>query len=453
MKSSDSVLIVNARLVNEGQEFDADVLIKQGRIEQVAKSLQADENTTVWDAKGCYLIPGMIDDQVHFREPGLEQKGDLATESYAAVAGGITSFMDMPNVNPQTITLDALEHKYQRAASRAHANYAFYLGATNDNLEQVKALDPNQACGVKIFMGASTGNMLVDDPAILESFFRDCPVLIATHCEDTPTIYANEARYREQYGEDVPMAYHADIRSAEACYMSSSLAVSLAKRFGTRLHVLHLTTAKELELFEAGPIDDKQITLEACVHHLFFSADDYEERGALIKCNPSIKAAENREALWKAVQNDVIDIIATDHAPHTWDEKQRTYFKAPAGLPLVQHAVLSLLEAVKQQRLSLATMVQKVSHNVAKRYQIVDRGYIREGYWADLVLVDPNRPYLATHDNSLYKCGWTPFNGIEFGSSIVATWVNGALAFSADREQTHGVPLAGPSGQRIVFAR
>lgn len=443
-----NLLITNARIVNEGSIKEADLLIKDGKIDQIGSALSAGLADQVIDAQGKFMLPGMIDDQVHFREPGLTHKGEIATESRAAVAGGITSFMEMPNVNPATLTHEALEDKYQRAKQKSLANFAFYLGASNDNLEQVKSVDPNAACGVKVFMGASTGNMLVDDPKILEGIFSESPILVATHCEDTPTIKANEAIYREKYGDDVPMQCHPKIRSEEACYMSSSMAVELAKKFGTQLHVLHITTAKELGLFTKGDVQGKSITAEACVHHLFFNETFYEEKGALIKCNPAIKTEFDQKSIIEAVNNDVIDVIATDHAPHTWEEKQQSYFNAPAGLPLVRHALLSLLEFYHQGIFSLETIVKKTSHNVARRYQVKDRGFIREGYWADLVLVDVNTPFLASKENALYKCGWSPFDGYQFASSIDTTIVNGNVIFK-DGQFADTSSL----GKRLEFAR
>ncbi|MCB1798955.1 MAG: dihydroorotase, partial [Gammaproteobacteria bacterium] len=389
---SHSLLITNARMVNEGQIQEGDLLVVDGRIARIGGAISA-PGVEVLDAAGQVLMPGMIDDQVHFREPGVTHKADIATESRAAIAGGITSFMEMPNTKPQTVTLDALEAKFALAAGRAWGNFAFYLGATNDNLEEIRRLGVNQTCGVKVFMGASTGNMLVDDPATLEHIFRDAPGLIATHCEDTPTIQANEQRYREQYGDQIPVRFHPMIRSEEACWKSSSFAVDLARRHGTRLHVLHLTTARELALFAPGPIGDKQITSEACVHHLYFSEADYERRGSFIKCNPAIKRAEDRAALRRALAEDRLDVIATDHAPHTLEEKQDTsYFNTPAGLPLVQHALAMALELVHDGDLSLPRLVHKVSHGPAELFRVHERGYLREGYWADLTLVDLDAP-------------------------------------------------------------
>ena len=442
-----SLLITNANIVNEDRIQQGDVLIRNGRIEQIGGGLSAAGVDRVIDAAGKHLLPGMIDDQVHFREPGLTHKGEIATESAAAVAGGITSYMEMPNVNPLTINRAALEDKYERAAQKSLANFAFYLGASNDNLDEIKSLDPGAACGIKVFMGASTGNMLVDKPEILDGIFANAPVIVVTHCEDTPMIKANEDLYREKYGEDVPMACHPLIRSEAACYKSSSFAVELAKKHGTQLHVLHITTAKELALFQPGPMAGKAITAEACVHHLYFNEADYETRGALIKCNPAIKTKADQEGILKAVQEGRIDIIATDHAPHTWEEKQQSYFKAPSGLPLVQHALISLLEHYHAGRFSLETIVRKISHNVADRFQIHERGYIREGYWADLTLVDLAAPTVVDQQKLLYKCGWSPFAGTIFKSSIVTTLVNGEVAFEK------GEVNSSLRGKRLAFDR
>jgi len=428
-----SLLITNADVVNEGLRFEADVLIRDGRIAAVGADLQSSPAERVLDAAGHLLIPGMIDDQVHFREPGLTHKADFTTESRAAVAGGITSFMEMPNSKPATLSLDALEAKYARAAEVSRANYSFYLGASNDNIDAIRSVRVGQSCGVKVFMGASTGNMLVDNEETLAAIFADSPLLIATHCEDTPTILANEAEYRARYGEDVPMSAHPLIRSEAACYKSSSLAVGLARRFDARLHVLHLTSARELELFAQGPVTGKRITAEACVHHLYFDERDYAEKGTLIKCNPAIKGAEDRQALLAAVAEDRIDVIATDHAPHTLEEKAGTYFKAPAGLPLVQDALPSLFEQVHDGRLSLETLVRKTSHAVAECFGLEQRGFIREGYWADLVLVDLDAPYSVERAQVLSKCGWSPFEGRRFRSRIHATIVNGDVAYEHAR--------------------
>jgi len=423
------ILIKNALMVNEGQTLERDVLIKGDRIELIGESISPDANDKVIDAEGLHLLPGMIDDQVHFREPGLTHKGDIATESGAAVAGGITSFMEMPNVNPLTVTLDELEKKYVRATGRAHANFAFYLGATNNNIDEIRSLKPGQACGVKCFMGASTGDMLVDSEEALELMFADSPILIATHCEDTPTIKANEDAAREQFGENVPMTEHPAIRSVEACYKSSSYAVELARKHGSRLHVLHITTAKELGLFASGPETDKRITAEACVHHLYLDEESYPSLGTQIKCNPAIKKVSDREAIVNAVINGKIDIIATDHAPHTLEEKNSTYFNAPAGLPLVQHALQLALEYVHDGRFDIELVAHKTSHAVANVYGVQDRGYIREGYFADLVLIDMNRITEVSREQILYKCGWSPFEGTRFRSTIDTTIVNGEIVW------------------------
>jgi dihydroorotase len=441
-----STLIVNARLVNEGREFDGDLRIEDGRIAQIGAGLKARSNETVVDANGRRLLPGMIDDQVHFREPGLEYKADMATESAAAVAGGLTTFMDMPNTSPPTLGAAALEDKYHRAQGRAWGNYGFYLGASNDNLAAIQRLDPRTAPGVKVFMGASTGNMLVDNPAILDGIFRDAPTPIITHCEDTPMIDAELARYKAKYGDDIPAACHPDIRSREACKKSTELAISLARRHGTRLHVLHISTADELALFDAGPIQGKRITAETCIHFLRFDRADYERLGNKIKCNPAIKDASDREALIAALANDVIDVLATDHAPHTIEEKAKPYISAPSGLPLVQYALVAALELVHEGKLTTAQVVQKFAHAPALLFDVKNRGFLREGYAADLVLVD-DLPMTVHADDVLSKCGWSPFEGTTFHSRIASTWVNGVLAWN-------GRQLVGNAmGQRLEFDR
>jgi dihydroorotase len=425
-----SLLIVNANLVNEGQITAADVLIRNGRIETIGHHLSA-PGVKVLDAAGRHLLPGMIDDQVHFREPGMTHKADMVTESRAAVAGGITSFMDMPNTIPNALNSALLNDKKALAAGRSLGNFAFYLGASNDNLEAIKALNPKDACGVKVFMGASTGNMLVDDPEILEQIFLHAPTLLAAHCEDTPTITENEESYRSIYGDTIPFYLHPVIRSEAACYKSSSMAMELAKRCGTRLHILHISTAKEAEMFSDLDLKDKRITAEACVHFLHFADEDYATKGSLIKCNPAIKTAEDRAGIIQALLDGRLDVIGTDHAPHTWEEKHNpSYFKAPSGLPLVQHAMQTVLEHYQDGIFTLEFIVEKTSHAVAQMFNIKDRGYIREGYWADLTLVDLDKPHIATHANSLSKCGWTPFDGYEFRSSIAATVVNGQLVWN-----------------------
>lgn len=444
-------LIVNARLVNEGQEFDGDLRFADGRIVQIGRDLTARAGETVIDADGRRLMPGMIDDQVHFREPGLEYKADMASESAAAVAGGLTTFMDMPNTSPPTLNAQALEDKYQRAAGRARGNFGFYLGASNDNLDDVRALDPRTAPGIKVFMGASTGNMLVDDPHILDGIFREAPTPIITHCEDTPTIDALLAKYRAEYGDDIPAAAHPDIRSREACIKSTRLALELAQRHGTRLHVLHISTADELALFEAGPLirrdgSRKQITAETCVHFLHFAREDYARLQHLIKCNPAIKESSDREALIHALANDVIDVLATDHAPHTLEEKQRPYLQAPSGLPLVQFALNVALELVHDGRLSNAQLVQKFAHAPAQLFDVANRGFLREGYAADLVLIE-DTPYTVKREDVLSRCGWSPFEGTTFRSRIASTWVNGVQAWNGSQL------INAPAGQRLEFNR
>lgn len=424
-----NTLIVNADIVNDGRRFAADVRVRDGRIAAVGSQLAAQGNERVFDARGRLLLPGMIDDQVHFREPGLEHKGDFFTESRAAVAGGITSFMEMPNSKPATTNRAALEDKYARAARKSPANFAFYLGATNDNLEEIRRLDPRAACGVKIFMGASTGNMLVDAPATLDAIFRDAPTLIATHCEDTPTIEANLAAARSRYGEAIPAAEHPFIRSREACIQSTRLALQLARRHDARLHVLHVTTAEELELFAPGPADGKRITAETCVHFLHFSNQDYAQKGNLIKCNPAIKLPSDRAAIIQAVRDGRIDVLATDHAPHTWEEKQQPYEKAPSGLPLAQSVLQCALERWFDGQLPLESIVEKTAHAPARLFEVRERGYVREGYWADLVLIDTALAHTVTRGETLSKCGWSPFEGTTFRSTIAATWVNGHLAW------------------------
>lgn len=424
-----STLILNASVVNEGEQRTCDVLVKDGVITAIGSNLQHETADRVIDASGLHLLPGMIDDQVHFREPGLTHKGDIASESAAAVAGGITSYMEMPNVDPPTLNMEELDKKFARAAQRSVANYSFYLGASNHNIDEIRAVDPTRVCGVKVFMGASTGNLLVDDPEALDQIFRDCPILIATHCEDSRMIDANAERIGAQYDGMVPVEMHPVIRDEDACYASSFMAVELAKKHGSNLHVLHLTTEKELALFTAGDLADKRITAEACVHHLWFSDQDYPERGNRIKCNPAVKAQSDRDALREAVKNDVIDVIATDHAPHMLSEKEQLYTKAPAGLPLVEHALPMLLELYQQGVFTLEQVVQKACHNPAIRYQVANRGFIREGYAADLVLVDLNATQQIQDGSVRYKCGWTPFAGERFRARICQTFVNGEEVF------------------------
>ncbi|KID58722.1 dihydroorotase [Pseudoalteromonas luteoviolacea] len=421
-----NILLKNAQLINEGQVEHCDVRIIGQRIDKIASSITPTDMDQVIDLQGDFLIPGMIDDQVHFREPGLAWKGTIGTESRAAVAGGITSFMEMPNVSPATTDKLAVVQKHHIAAETSAANYSFYLGATPDNLDEIKACDPSFICGVKVFMGASTGDLLVEHPSALEAIFRECPVLIATHCEKGDVISDNLAKLG---GRELTIEDHPVIRDANACYESSSYAVSLAKKYGTQLHVLHLTTAKELDLFAPGPIDNKQITAEACVHHLWFNQDDYGKLGNLIKCNPAIKAESDRLALINALNDGRLDIIATDHAPHTWDEKQQAFAQAPAGLPLVQHALLTLFDQVKRGTMSLTQVVEKTAHNPAKRYKVQQRGFVREGYFADLAVVSAKAGDTVRHDNTLYHCQWSPFVGHQFSHQIRYTFVNGQCVY------------------------
>lgn len=440
-------LIVNARLVNEGRVFESDLRIRSGRIEEIGRELGARPDEQVFDARGAVLMPGMIDDQVHFREPGLTHKGDIGSESRAAVAGGITSYMEMPNTSPWTGSMDMIGEKCARAAQTSLANYAFYLGATNDNLEDVRSADEHGVAGIKVFMGASTGNMLVDREEVLDAIFRDAPCLIATHCEDTPTINANLAAFRARYGEDIPPEAHPDIRSREACIKSTRLAMELARRHDARLHVLHISTADELALFTPGPTEGKRITAETCVHFLHFDRADYARKGNLIKCNPALKDASDRLALLEAVKDGRIDVLATDHAPHLLSEKGARYDKAAAGLPLVQFAVQLALERYHDGVFDLPLIVDKLAHTPARMFGVRQRGFLREGFQADLVLVDLDRPQLVRREDVLNRCGWSPFEGDTLRSTILATWVNGHLAWN--RGQLNDSLL----GQRLDFAR
>lgn len=442
-----TTLIANALTVSDGRSAHQDLLIRNGRIDAIGAHVSAKRVDRVIDANGRALLPGMIDDQVHFREPGLIHKGDIASESRAAVVGGITSYMDMPNTLPPTTTIDRLAQKYAIAGDRSFANYAFYLGGANDNIEAVKMLDPRQACGVKVFMGASTGNMLVDDPEALEQIFTHSPVIVATHCEDSPTIEANTARFQAIHGEEIPIALHPAIRSESACYRSTALAVELARRCRTRLHVLHLSTAKELALFSSAPLENKRITAEVCVHHLLFSGTDYRDKGTLIKCNPAIKTAMDRQRLLEGLIEGTLDVVGTDHAPHTLAEKQQPYLRAPSGLPLVQHALVSLLEHVHDGILTLEQVVEKTAHAPARLFDVKERGYLREGYWADLVLVDLQRAAAVDDQPVYYRCGWTPFAGRIFRSTIAATFVSGHPAF------IDGKIDPAPAGMRLEFER
>ncbi len=444
-------IIYNARIVNEGKVKTGHVLVEGSIIKDILNYVDKDnipEGYDLIDATGLHLLPGVIDDQVHFREPGLTHKADIYTESMAAVAGGVTSFMEMPNTIPQSTTLELLEEKYQIAAEKSWANYSFYLGATNDNIEEIVKIDPKNICGLKVFMGSSTGNMLVDNIRALEDIFEKSPVLIATHCEDESTIKRNTLLYKEKYGEDVPIGCHPLIRSTEACYLSSSLAVNLAKKHHSRLHVLHISTARELELFEARPLNtDKKITNEVCVHHLWFDENDYSSRKTLIKWNPAVKSLHDKTRIREAVSTDLVDVIATDHAPHTLNEKQNSYFKAPSGGPMIQHSLVAMLELTNKNVLSLTDVVKKMCHNPAILFNIEKRGFIKPGYFADLVLVDTNSPWTAKHDNVFYKCKWTPMDGINFNSKVISTFVNGYRTFHNDKLSEE------KKGMRLTFNR
>lgn len=445
----NTVLIKNASLVNEGEIEIRDVLIEGDLITEIAESISAkSSDTQVIEADGLYLLPGMIDDQVHFREPGLTHKANIETESKAAAAGGITTFIEMPNTVPNATTVELLEEKFDIAAQTSWVNYSFMFGGTNDNLEEILKVDETKVAGLKIFLGSSTGNMLVDDPKVLENIFSKTKLLISVHCEDEATIKNNLATYVEKYGEDIPMKYHPIIRSEKACYLSSSQAIALAKKTGARLHVFHLSTEKETHLFSnKKKLKDKKITSEVCIHHLWFNDSDYETKGSKIKWNPAVKTEKDRLGLWKALLDDRIDVLATDHAPHTIEEKQGVYTNAPSGGPLVQHALVALLEKYHEGVISLEKIVEKFAHNPAILFQIKDRGYIRKGYKADLVLVDLNAPWTVTKDNLLYKCGWSPFEGSTFKSRVTHTLINGALAYKNGNfiQRTHG--------ERITFNR
>ena len=422
-------LLKNAQIINEGALVTADVMIKDDRIVKVAKSIN-DSSAEIIDLSGKFLMPGVIDDQVHFREPGLTHKGCIYSEAKAAIAGGITSFMEMPNTKPQALTQALLEDKYLIGAKDSLANYSFFMGASNENLEEVLKTDPKHVAGIKIFMGSSTGNMLVDDKKVLNDIFSKCDMLIAVHCEDEETVRKNSAQMKFEYGEDLPIRFHPIIRSEEACYKSSSMAIELAKKHNTRLHVLHISTDKETNLFRNDiPLNQKRITAEACIHHLWFDETSYDEKGTWIKWNPAVKSAKDKEGVWKALIDDRIDIIATDHAPHTIDEKNNTYFKAPSGGPLVQHALVAMLEFYHQGKVSLEWIVEKMCHAPAICFQLKERGFIREGYYADVVVIDLDKPWVVEKDNILYDCGWSPFEGETFKSSIVKTFVNGNLVY------------------------
>ncbi|MVN22927.1 dihydroorotase [Mucilaginibacter arboris] len=442
-----TILIKSATIVNEGKQYIADLFIQNGLIVQIAPSLNVAADREI-NAEGLHLLPGCIDDQVHFREPGLTYKGDIASESRAAVAGGITSFMEMPNTVPNTLTQELLENKYQLASQKSLANYSFYMGVSNDNLDEVLQTDQKNVCGVKVFMGSSTGNMLVDDPKTLERLFNESPMLIAAHCEDEATIKSNLNHYKQLLGNNIPLRLHPRIRSTEACYLSSSMAVELAKKNGTRLHVLHISTAKEVSLFKSELLlADKKITAEACVHHLWFLEEDYQTKGNLIKWNPAIKKAEDRDAILQAVLDGTIDVIATDHAPHTSEEKAKPYLEAPSGGPLVQHALPAMLELVHQKKLTIEQVAEKMAHNPAICFQVEKRGFIREGFWADLVLVDLDSPWKVSKENILYKCGWSPFEGETFQAKITHTIVSGNLIWADGKIQSN------QTGKRLSFER
>ena len=441
-----SILIKSATIVNENKQYVADILIKDGIIERIDSTIDTHADEII-NAEGLHLLPGCIDDQVHFREPGLTYKGDIHSESRAAVAGGITSFMEMPNTVPNALTQELLEDKYQIAARNSLANYSFYMGASNDNLDEVLRTDTASVCGIKVFMGSSTGNMLVDNPATLENLFIQSPMLIATHCEDEATIKENLNHYKQLLGDNITVRLHPKIRSEEACYLSSSMAVELAKKHNTRLHILHISTEKETHLFDnITPLKDKRITAEACIHHLWFSNKDYETKGNFIKWNPAIKTEHDRDGILKAVLDGHIDVIATDHAPHTIEEKEQSYLQAPSGGPLVQHALPAMLEFYHKGKITLEQIAEKMAHNVATCFEVEKRGFIREGYWADLVLVDLNNPWKVSKDNLLYKCKWSPFEGVTFQSRVTHTIVSGNLVWN-------GGLIEGQTGKRMTFIR
>lgn len=442
-------LIKNARIVNEGSVFEGDVLIENEIIRQIAENISAKSSECIIiDAEGSFLIPGVIDDQVHFREPGLTHKGDIASESKAAVAGGITSYIEQPNTVPNAITQELLEDKYQIASKTSHANYSFMMGGTNDNLEEILKTNPKNVAGLKLFLGSSTGDMLVDSSASLEKIFSNTKLLIAVHSEDETIVKNNLAKYKEIYGDDIPVEKHPEIRSVAACYESTVRVIELAKKTGARLHVFHISTAKELDLFTNKiPLEKKQITAEVCIHHLWFTDADYETKGSLIKWNPAVKNQEDKDALWKALLDDRIDVIATDHAPHTLDEKSNPYTTCPSGGPLVQHALVAMMESYSKGKISIEKIVEKMCHNPAKIFKIENRGYIKEGYFADLVLVNPHMPWNVKKENIIAKCGWSPFEGINFKSRVTHTFVNGKLAYA------NGKVKDIIAGQRLTFDR
>ena len=441
-------LLKGATIVNEGRSFVGDILIHNKRIEKIAEDISPIPGMEVYDLSGKIVLPGCIDDQVHFREPGLTHKGTIRSESRAAVAGGITSFMEMPNTVPNALTQELLEDKYTIAQHNSPANYSFFMGASNDNLEEVLKTNEKNVCGVKIFMGSSTGNMLVDNESTLTNLFSQVPLLIATHCEDEATIRHNTELYKEKYGDNIPISAHPLIRSEEACYLSSSMAIALAKKYNTRLHVLHISTAREVSLFDhKTPLAEKRITAEACVHHLWFSDKNYEDKGNFIKWNPAVKTEQDRDGIWKGLLDNYIDIIATDHAPHTLDEKSKSYLQAPSGGPLVQHALLAMLEKVKQGVLSIEKVVEKMAHAPAVCFQLAERGFIREGYFADIVVVDPNQDVKVVKSTILYACGWSPFEGVTFSNKIVSTFVNGNLVWDGN------TICSEEKGMRLLFNR
>ena len=441
-------LLKGAKIFNEGISFVADILINNQRIEKIESNISATPDTHVVNLDGKWILPGCIDDQVHFREPGLTHKANIATESKAAVAGGITTFMEMPNTVPNTLTQELLEEKYTIAQHTSAANYSFFMGASNDNLDEVLKTNEKNVCGVKIFMGSSTGNMLVDNETTLTNLFSQVPLLIATHCEDEATVRANAALYKEKYGEDIPIEAHPLIRSEEACYLSSSMAVELAKKYNTRLHILHISTAKEVALFDNTlPLEKKRITAEACVHHLWFTDEDYSKKGNFIKWNPAVKTANDRDGIWKGLLDNHIDIVATDHAPHTLEEKSKAYNQAPSGGPLVQHALLAMLEKAKEGIISVERVVEKMAHAPAICFQLAERGFIREGYYADLVVVDPEETITVDKSNLLYKCGWSPFEGVTFSHKIAGTYVNGTLVYDGSQI------VSDQKGMRVLFNR
>ena len=444
-----TILIRNAKIVNEGTIFEGDVLIENQFIVEIASKISVKSSSTkIIDAEGNYLIPGIIDDQVHFREPGLTHKGTIFTESRAAVAGGITSFIEQPNTVPNATTQELLEEKYKIASEKSFTNYSFMMGGTNDNLEEILKTNPKNVAGIKLFLGSSTGNMLVDNEEVLEKIFSSTPMLIAVHCEDEATIKNNLEKFTAQYGEDIPASAHPLIRSAEACYISSSKAIALAKKTGARLHVFHVSTAKETELFSNKiPLEDKKITAEVCIHHLWFTDKDYEKKGNFIKWNPAVKTEEDKNALWEALLDDRIDVIATDHAPHTLEEKKQKYAKAPSGGPLVQHALVAMFEMFHQGKISIEKIIEKMAHNPAKLFKIEKRGFIKEGYFADLVILNAGLPFTVKKDNLLYKCGWSPFEGTTFKSRITHTFVNGNLVYSNGKVKDIHV------GERLTFDR